>query len=168
MAYIDHFRHADDVIVHLNGIVPGLADPLLRVKYTGFVTVAAVTVYELAIKDIFCEFGRRKHKVLGKFTESHFERINGRVTLDNIRKDYCARFGEVYAERFKKRLDASVQAYLRTNRRDLRSSYSNLVIWRNAFAHEGNVPATATYAEVVQAYEEGKEVIHALASSMTR
>lgn len=168
MAYVDHFRHADDVIVHLNSVVPGLSDPLLRVKYTGFVTVAAVTVYELAIKEIFCEFGRRKHKVLGKFTESHFERINGRVTLDNIRKDYCARFGDTYVDRFKKRLDKTTEDYFVSHRRNLKSSYSNLITWRNAFAHEGQVPATVTYAEAVQAYEDGKTVIHVLATSMTR
>jgi hypothetical protein len=168
VAYIDHFRHADDVIVHLNGIVPSLGDPLLKVKYTGFVTIAAVTVYELAIKEIFCEFGRRKHKVLGKFTERYFERINGRVTLESIRTDYCARFGEVYAERFKKRLEDAAKAHLLAHRRDLKSAYSNLIVWRNAFAHEGNVPATATYAEAVQSYEDGKAVIHTLAQSMAR
>lgn len=168
MAYVDHFRHADDVILHLNGIVPGLADPLLKVKYTGFVTVAAVTVYELAIKEIFCEFGRRKHKVLGAFTESHFERINGRVTLKNIREDYCAKFGEVYVERFKKQLEVKVKAHLAAHRRDLRSAYSNLIVWRNAFAHEGIVPPTATYAEAVQSYEDGKAIIHTLATSMVR
>lgn len=47
-------------------------------------------------------------------------------------------------------------------------SYSNLILWRNNFAHVGNVPATATYAEVTQSYEDGKFVIHALAASMVR
>lgn len=168
MAYMDHFRHADDVVAHLNTIVPVLYDPLLKTKYTGFVTVAAVTVYELAIKEIFCEFGRRKHKVLGKFTESHFDRIHGRVSLDAIRKDYCARFGDVYADRFKSHLDAAAKKHLANYRRDLRSAYSNLILWRNSFAHEGQVPATATYAEAVQSYEDGKFVIHALAASMVR
>lgn len=168
MAYSDHFRHADDVIVHLNGLVPGLTDALLRVKYTGFVTVSAVTVYELAIKEIFCEFGRKKHKVLGVFTESHFERINGRVTLNNIRDDYCAKFGDVYVERFKKQLEATAKTHLTAHRRDIRSAYSNLIIWRNAFAHEGSMPATATYAEAVQSYQDGKQVIHSLAASMVR
>lgn len=168
MAYVDHFAHADGVIAHLNGLVPGLPDPLLKVKYTGFVTVAAVTVYELAIKDIFCDFGRKKHKVLGTFTESHFERINGRVTLKNIKEDYCAKFGDVYVKRFKKKLDSSAKQHLAAHHRDFRSAYSNLIIWRNSFAHEGNVPATATYAEAVQSYEDGKAVIHALAASMVR
>lgn len=111
MIYSDHFRHADDVIKHLSGVVQDLTDPLLKVKYTGFVAISAVTVYELAIKEIFCDFAKRKHKVLGKFTESHFDRINGRISLDNIRKDYCSRFGDVYLSRFKKRLDNAAKTF---------------------------------------------------------
>lgn len=168
MPYLDHFQHADDVIRHLNTIVPAVPDPLLVVKYTGFVAVAAVTVYELAIKEIFCEFGRRKHKVLGAFTESFFERINGRIALDNIRRDYCARFGSTYADKFKKRLDDAARQHLLAHRRDLKSAYSNLILWRNDFAHEGKVPGTATYPEVTQSYEDGKAVIHALAATMAR
>ena len=145
-----------------------LADPLLQTKYTGFVTVAAVTVYELAIKDIFCEFGRKKHKVLGSFSESYFKRINGRVTLDDIRKKYCGSYGDGYVEKFKKRLDAITLTHLAAHRRDVKSAYTNLIVWRNAFAHEGKVPPTVTYGEVVQAYEDGKQVIHSLAASMVR
>lgn len=168
MGYVDHFRHADDVMVHLNGIVPSIADPLLKAKYSGFAAVAAVTVYELAVKEIFCDFGRKKHKVLGKFTESYFDRINGRISLKSIREEYCPRFGDAYTDRFKARLERAAKAYLSSHRRDIRSAYSNLILWRNDFAHEGNVPATATYAEVCQSYEDGKVVIHVLASSMVR
>ena len=168
MPYIDHFRHADDIIAHLDTVVPALRDPLLRTKYAGFVTVAAVTVYELAIKEIFCEFGRKKHKVLGAFSESYFKKINGRVTLDDIRKEYCQRYGDAYVTKFKARLEATSRLYLTAHRRDVKSSYSNLIVWRNAFAHEGTVPATVTYSEVVQAYQDGKEVIHSLAASMVR
>lgn len=168
MPYVDHFRHADEVIAHLDTIVPALPNPLLKTKYAGFVTIAAVTVYELAIKEIFCEFGRRKHKVLGAFSESYFKRINGRVTLDDIRKDYCMRYGDAYVTKFKARLDAKSKTHLAAHRRDVKSSYSNLIVWRNAFAHEGTVPATVTYSEVVQAYQDGKEVIHSLAASMVR
>jgi len=168
VAYSDHFRHADDVIAHLDGVVPALPDPLLRTKYAGFVTVAAVTVYELAIKEIFCEFGRKKHKVLGAFSESYFRRINGRVTLDDIKKDYCHRYGDGYVAKFKKRLDAVTMFHLKAHHRDVKASYSNLIVWRNSFAHEGKVPPMVTYGEVVQAYQDGKEVIHSLAASMVR
>lgn len=168
MPYVNHFRHADDVIVHLDTVVPAIADPLLVAKYSGFVAVAAVTVYELAIKEIFCEFGRRKHKILGNFTESYFDRINGRISLKIIKEEYCQRFGDAYVTKFKKRLDADAKQYLLAHHRDARSSYGNLVVWRNDFAHEGRAPATATYNEVVQAYEDGKLVVHALAASMVR
>jgi len=168
VAYDDHFQHADDVIAHLDTVVPILLNPLLKTKYAGFVTVAAVTVYELAIKEIFCEFGRRKHKVLGAFSESYFNRINGRITLDDIKKDYCRRYGDTYVSKFKKKLDAATNVYFAAHHRDLKNSYSNLIVWRNSFAHDGKVPAMVTYTEVVQAYQDGKEVIHSLASSMVR
>ena len=168
MAYEDHFKHADDVVAHLNTIVPAISDPWLQSKYTGFVAVVAVTVYELAIKEIFIEFARRKHKVLGHFTESFFDRINGRIKIKNIREDYIKKFGDKYDSRFQRKLDNAIKLYMQINHRDIRSSYSNLIIWRNNFSHEGRLSSTATYSEAIQAYEDGKEVLHCLAASMTR
>jgi hypothetical protein len=168
MAYIDHFQHADDVVQHLNTVVPELQDPLLQAKYSGFVSVAAVTVYELAIKEIFIEFSLKKNKVFGTFAESHFNRINGRIRLDAIKDEYVKRFGEKYRTRFVKYLNLDNQEYLLANRRDIKNSYTNLIVWRNDFAHEGRFNSNATYAEVIQSYEDGKEVIHCLARSMNR
>jgi len=168
VVYTDHFQHADDVVNHLNTIVPDITDPLLRAKYVGFVSVVAVTVYEIAIKDIFIEFANKKHKVLGSFTESYFDRINGRIKLSIIKDDYIARFGVKYKKRFQKRLEQKSNDYFRLNHRDIRNSYANLITWRNEFAHEGRIKTSATYEEAVQAYEDGKEVIHCLAACMTR
>ncbi len=168
MTYTDHFLHADDIVTHLNGIVPTITDPLLAAKYVGFVSVSAVTVYELALKEIFIEFARKKHKILGHFTESYFNRINGRIKLKVIKDDYISKFGNKYIIKFQKNIEKKSSDYLRLNRRDIRSSYANLIMWRNDFAHEGKINSTTTYNEVIQAYEDGKEVIHCLAESMTR
>jgi hypothetical protein len=168
MAYHIHFQHADDVVAHLNTIIPGLTDPLLQSKYVGLMAVAAITVYELAIKTIFIDFGKKKHKVLGSFTENYFNRINGRITLKNIKDDYVIKFGNKYLHRFEKTIDQKAKQYLSIHRRDIRSSYANLIIWRNDFAHEGRFNTTATYQEVVQSYEDGKEIIHCLAQTMNR
>lgn len=168
MPYASNFKHADDIIAHLNNVVPQLTDPILRVKYIGFVAVAAVTVYEMAIKSIFIDFAKKKHKVLGSFTEAFFERINGRVKVEHIREDYIIRFGERYLKRFNDKLEQCSNDYLRTHRRDIRSSYSNLITWRNDFAHEGIIKTTATYPDVIEAYEDGKEIIRCLAETMTR
>lgn len=84
MAYVDHFRLADDLLAHLRTVVSGIQDPFLASRYTGFFAIAGVTVYELAIKEIFCEFGARKHKVLGHFTRTYFERVNGRIRYKSL------------------------------------------------------------------------------------
>ena len=168
MTYSDHFIHADDVVAHLNGIVPAITNPLLTPKYVGFVSVAAVTVYELAVKDIFIEFAQKKHKLLGHFTESYFERINGRIKLDVIKRDYIGKFGSKYQTRFQKNIEKTSKVYFDLHHRDVRNSYANLITWRNDFAHEGKINSMTTYNEVIQAYEDGKQVIHCLANSMTR
>lgn len=168
MLYVNNFKHADDVVKHLNSIVPSLTDPLLQAKYVGFVAVVAVTVYELAIKDVFIEFGTKKHKVLGTFTESFFKRINGRIKIKTIKNDYIRRYGERYKKRFEKNIKIIAKDYLQKNKRDIISSYGNLITWRNDFAHEGKISTTATYSEVVQSYEDGKEIIRCLAKTMTR
>lgn len=168
MTYAIHFRHADDIISHLNSTVPNIQDPLVRIKYVGFVSVAAITVYELAVKDIFIKFARNKHKVLGSFTENYFDRINGRIKIKVMQDDYIKKFGDKYNERFKRKLDEAARTYLLANRRDIKNSYANLITWRNDFAHEGKLNSNTTYNEVVQAYQDGKEVIHCLAAAMTR
>lgn len=168
MSYYNHFRLADDVILHLDSVVNKISDPFIQSRYVGFVAVTASSVYELAIKDIFIDFAERKHKVLGTFTRNHFHRINGRITIDIIRDEYVQRFGKKYVENFKRKLAHSEEQFLRTHGASIKSSYSNVIVWRNEFAHAGNVPNTATYAEITKAYGNGKEVIKCLAEAMTR
>ena len=104
MAYLDHFRLADDLLMHLQPTVASIQDPFIVSRYTGFITVAGVTVYELAIKEIFCEFGARKHKVLGTFTSAFFDRINGQIQYKTLHENYIRRFGERYVARLKETL----------------------------------------------------------------
>src|SRR5436305_1255538 len=127
MSYTAHFAHADAIVAHLNGLVPTLGDPLLESKYVGFITVAAVTVYELAIKEIFIEFAKKKHKVLGNFTERFFERLNGRIKTKELRENYLKNFGDQYVLRFDKQLEKEAKAYLKLHKRDIRSSYGNVI-----------------------------------------
>ena len=168
MPYSVHFAHADAIVSHINGLIPTLADPLLEAKYVGFVTVAAVTVYELAIKAIFIEFARKKDRVLGNFTEKYFERLNGRIKTREIQERYLPNFGNKYVVQFKKQLDKAGAAYLAVHKRDILTSYGNVITWRHEFAHEGRINVTATYKEATQAYEDGKVVIDCLAQAMVR
>ncbi len=168
MTYNDHFKLADDMINHLDTVVLNVSDPFISSRYIGFVSVSAVTVYELAVKEIFCTFASKKHKVLGAFALSYFDRINGRVKLKIIRDDYISRFGTKYVDKFRKKIDQAEQHFLKTSRISIKSSYNNVIEWRNQFAHEGQIPSTVTYPEVIKSYKAGKEVIHCLAQTMQR
>jgi hypothetical protein len=168
MGYTDHFKLADDYIAHLDVSIGSVADPFIRSRYVGFVAVSAVTVYELAIKDIFLEFSGKKHKVLGNFAQKYFDRINGQVGRKSIEDKYLPLFGEQYLERFRSRLEKLELATLKADKVSVKASYSNLITWRNTFAHEGVIPANATYDEVKKSYRYGCLLVDCLSQSMIR
>lgn len=168
MSYMQHFKLTDDLIDHLDGVVLSQKDPFIQSRYTGFLAVSAITVYELAVKSIFSEFANRKHKVLGTFSDSFFERLNGRIKVKVISEQYVGKYGEKYVRRFERKLAECESRQLRRHRVSVRTAYGNLILWRNEFAHEGRVPVNATYNEVKRSYHLGKGVIRCLAESMTR
>jgi hypothetical protein len=167
MSLINHFRLADDMISHLNSVVYSVNDPFVESRYVGFVAVAAVTVYELCIKEIFCDFALRKHKVFGVFVDNYFSRINGRISLKSIKDEYLKKFGNKYVKRFKARSKDADDRCLQEYGKSMLASYGNIVVWRNQFAHEGSLPTTATYREVTKSYEMGKNVIIVLNDILT-
>ena len=168
MPYSDHFRLTDDLINHLDPILASLSDPFIESRYTGFLAVSAVTVLELAMKSVFCDFASAKHKVLRVFCDQYFYRVNGRIGLDLIKKDYLSKFGTKYQDRFSNALEKMERKYLKTSGSSIKASYGNLLTWRNGFAHEGTIPANATYQEVKRAYGCGKDVMNCLADCMRR
>jgi hypothetical protein len=143
-------------------------DPLHLPRYSGFVSVAAVTVYELAIKEIFFSFADRKHKILGEVVKHQFERINGRIKYRELKEEYLPRFGEKYQAKFIKKKNALEAFHLRHDRLSVVTCYNNVVEWRNSFAHEGRLPTHVTYEEAKRSYSFGKKLIDCLATTMVR
>lgn len=168
MPYKSHFTIADDMINHLSSVVGNITDPFISSRYVGFVAVSAVTVYELALKQIFIEFALKKNQVFGTYTKSHFDRINGRIKHNQIRDDYVIKFGNKYLTRYNKKIDEIEKHFLTTHRKSVKSSYNNLITWRNEFAHDGIIPSTVTFNEVVSSYHLGKELIKCVYESMKR
>lgn len=168
MAYTDHFQLADDIINHLDSVVCDIDDSFISTRYIGFVSVSAVTVYELAIKEIFINFAEKKHSVFGSFVDSYFNRISGRIKYETLWTDYVKRFGDKYVNRFRLRVKKADENSIKEDGISILNSYNNVIVWRNQFAHEGKLPNTATYAEVVKSYHSGKTVIDCLSESMYR
>lgn len=167
MAYTDHYKLADDLIDHLDEVIGGISDSFITTRYVGFVAVSCVTVYELAIKDIFSNFARDKHEILGNFVEKHFGRINGQIQYDQILGKHLPLFGNMYCENFKQRVSNLEISTLNSDGISIKTTYANLIGWRHQFAHVGQIPSTATYQEVVQSYHIGKQVIACLDEVMS-
>lgn len=168
MPYVDRFSLVEDYLTHVDPMMAAIADPFVRARYTGFIATLAVTAYELAIKDIFYEFADKKHVVLGEVTRARFFRLNGRIKLDDLRKDHVKMFGVKYLDKFKKNLDKADNDYIIAHNKSPKSAYSNVITWRHQFVHEGTLPNTTNYAEIKDQYFVGKEVIHCLCKSMVR
>ena len=168
MAYIDRFRVANELIAHLDAALDGIADPFIKSRYVGFAAVSVATVYELALKDIFLDFASRHHRLFATFVHGHFRRINGQISTDRILGDHLPLFGGRYVDCFKEDLEALELELLRHEKVSVKTSYSNLLTWRNKFVHEGDIPATATYEEVKNSYEYGCRLLHCLDRSMRR
>lgn len=163
-----HFADADLYVKHLSENPNVALDAFIASRHVGFVAVSAVTVYEIALKNIFMDFGAKKHVVLGNFTKVRFDRINGRIAYKVIWEEYIKMFGDKYVVRFKKKIANAEKEALRKRGRSIVTSYNNIVTWRNAFAHEGRTPENVTLVEVVESYQEGKNILRCLASSMVR
>lgn len=168
MPYQDRFALVEDYIAHLDPMMAGIADPFIKSRYLGFIATSAVTAYELAIKDIFYAFADKKHVVLGAFARAKFEQMNGRIKLKALKAEHIAMFGQKYVTRFDAKIEAREISSLKSGTGSIKSSYGNVISWRNTFVHEGRAPATATYDELKRAYLSGKEVIHCLSETMVR
>lgn len=167
MRYTSYFASADQTIGHLATLV-GALDPLLQMQYSGFAAISAVTVYELAIKEIFLEFASKKSRVFGHFVDQHFKRINGRIGVSDLRNQHLPRFGEKYIKNFDKLMKKAEDEFLLLHGQSIKGSYGNLITWRHEFAHEGRVPTNATFNEVQLSYDRGKKVIEVLATALVR
>jgi len=166
MAYFDNFQLADEVAAHFDEVVAA-ADPLLRSRYAGFFAVASAAVLEVALKQIVIEYAAANHELFGSYVAARYERINGRIAIDDCHKEHLKPFGERYQKCFKRRLEGIERYFMQRQGLSVKASYNNLLTWRHSFAHQGAVPSTATYEEVKQGFEAGKLVMQALARTLT-
>lgn len=164
----DRFNLADEYLNHVDAVMQDIEDDFIKSRYLGFVAVSAVTAYELAIKDILYRFSDNKHRALGELARSKFDRLNGQIKLRDIRERHVACFGRKYSDRFDRQVEIAEQKALQNRAGSVKSSYGNLVTWRHNFVHEGEWPTTATYGDLRNAYEHGKELIRCLDRAMVR
>ena len=162
------FSVSDSLFRHLRSTIPGIPPGDLRAHYAGFAAVSGAAILEVQVKRALKDFCAKKNRIFGVFAESHFDRINGRIRLGNLKEDYISSFGEKYKRRWSKRLEEMEKRNLLSTGRSMKSSYSNLITWRNEFAHTGQPLAYATFEEVAEAYEDSKLVAQVFCGTLSR
>ena len=167
MAYQNRFNHVDLLISQLVPLAsqPGI-DPLVLSSMAGIVAVEAVTAYELAIKDIFEDFSKRKHRVFGCFVKTTYCHLNGRIKYQEIKDNMVKSYGDKYLRRFVSKKEAKTLDVMATEHADLVQTYDTLVLGRHTFVHSGKL--TMTLAEAIRYYTIGKQLIEVLNETMKR
>ena len=166
MAYADKFTATDALIAHLNTVMPSITDPAIKANYAGFLSVSAVTVFELAIKEIIIDFATKKNLTFGYYIDGKYQRINGRIKLGDLRDEHISPFGLKYLLKFKKLSEEKEKSFFKSSRVSIKSSYANLITCRHQYVHEGN--PTLTFEEVSKSYQSGKLIIECLFDSLRR
>lgn len=166
MPYTDRFISTDNLITDLSPNIATITNAAILASYAGFLSVSSITVYELAIKDIFSDFATKKHLVFGHFVEKYLSRINGRIQINDLKSGQVKAFGNKYLQKFDASINQKETQFLASHGRSLKASYGNLITCRHEFVHQGS--PTLTVAEVIDNYNLGKEVIHSLFDSMKR
>ena len=165
MGYSDFYNSTDELIKHLQPLISSF-DESIKTKYAGFLAVTAVTVYELAIKDVFIAFASKKNYVFGNYVEHNFQRINGRIKIADL-NSYTKQFGEKYLDKFKLIIDKEDKKIVDQKKGyDLKNSYNNLLQCRHDFVHKNHTQLT--FDDVVKYYFIGKIVIDCLYKTMKR
>jgi hypothetical protein len=152
-----------DVLRHTPPTSPD--NDLFRADLAGLLCVSYAAAFENCIKAIFTSFASSKHRILGNVASFHFEKINSKIHWQTIGDVHAAQFGTVYRKKYFELLDDAENEFLQQNRVSLKETYSNLLKWRHAFAHEGK--KLASLEEAVAALPLSKKVIFVLDSAMS-
>ena len=166
MAYTSRFASVDLLISQLQPLVQPGTEPLVLSSWAGLVAVKAVTAYELAIKDIFEEFARGKHKVFGTFVKSTYSRLNGRIVYKDVKDGLLKPYGDKYSQKLVKKKDAKTAEVLASEGVDLVTTYNNLIECRHQLVHAGTF--NMAFDEAVRSYQIGKKLIEVFDETMKR
>lgn len=166
MAYTSRFGSVDLLISQLQPLVQPGTDSLVLSSWAGLVAVKAVTAYELAIKDIFEDFAKGKHKVFGTFVKSTYSRLNGRIKYKDVKDGLVKPYGEKYSRKLVQKKDVKASEILATDGVDLIITYDNLIECRHQLVHAGTF--NMAFDEAVRSYQIGKKLIEVIDETMTR
>ncbi|MBP6379517.1 MAG: hypothetical protein KA312_03765 [Sphingorhabdus sp.] len=163
----DNFRHIRNLARDIESILDGnsVAQQRLGNELAGMFAVTIAATYEGIVKETLILYASNFHSKYKNHVEKDFERLNARISIDDL-KSYSRHFGlnewhgtgsQKNATTFHRVLFETKSVVERRFRRDLLTSYKNVFMWRNAYAHERS--ASVTFKDVYEAHRVAQYVI---------
>lgn len=139
---------AGNTLDYLHALRLKETDPFMSTKLAGFLVITVVSAVEVKVREI-CENSASKHNIyFGNYVASVMEKTNAKVRWDDL-IEYAARFQSSYKLDLKNRAKVAERRSLKQTQISLKTSYENLLTWRNQFAHQGH--ASCTFDEALLA-----------------
>ena len=157
MAYTDKFLPTDELINEINTLKPHISQVALP-KFTGAISVSAVTSYDLAIKEILIDYAHSKHNLFGCFVQNYLSRLNGRIEISDLKKE-IKKIDNALAANWEEKITEVERV-----EPSVRSCYQNLIQSRHSYVHANRI--NLDYDECINDFNIGKKIIEALRSVM--
>lgn len=155
-----HFNRIEELVTEMQRFVPsgavGVAQ--FRADLAGLLVVSVAASYESCVKETLLTFASGHHAAFGNFTFNNYKRLNSRIRVNDLRR-YARTFDDGVRSRFEILLDQRKQKIDARIGKDIKSSYEQILNWRNAFAHAGI--RNTTIEEAISTHRLAKRVLYA-------
>ena len=154
------FKQADLLIQKLDSLVAlGHIDPFIKSNFVGLIAVTCVTSFEIRLRTILCEFSKNQHTLFGCYVENSLKKINGKITIGDIKGLHLNKFGSEYIKKFDQELNILKANASATKAPDPCLYYDSLINARHNFVHQNKMP---DYDEMKSFYLLGIEIMNVL------
>jgi hypothetical protein len=128
-----------------------------RADLAGLLVVSMAASYENCVKETLVTYATNRHVAFGNFATNNFSRLNSRISLSDL-YGYAKTFDSGVYDRFGLLLDRRKKLIDKRLGKSIVESYSQILNWRNSFAHAGT--RNTTIEEAVATHRLAKRVLY--------
>jgi hypothetical protein len=154
-----HLNRIEQLVAEMRQFVPidlvGAAQ--FRADLAGLLVVSMAASYESCVKETLVTYATNHHAAFGNFATNNFAKLNSRISLSDL-YGYAKTFDSSVHDRFGQLLDRRKKLIDRRLGKSIVESYSQVLNWRNAFAHAGI--RNTTIEEAIVTHRLAKRVLY--------
>jgi hypothetical protein len=154
-----HFNRIEQLVAEMRQFVPSdvVGAAQFRADLAGLLVVSMAASYENCVRETLVTFAGGHHAAFGTFTSNNYKRLNSRISISDLYQ-YAGIFDDGVRERFKTLLGQRKRKIDARIGKNIESSYSQILSWRNDFAHSG--VRNTTIEEAMVTHRLAKRVLY--------